>query len=150
MATPLTMIDVMMTRRSILFLVIASLGTAVWAQEKARSVWDGIYTDAQAARGEASYREACASCHGTKLNGSGNIPPLAGNDFTSNWNGMSVGELFEKMQSSMPADRPGQLSEAQNTGILAYILKVNKFPSGSTELPADADALKAIRFNAAK
>jgi mono/diheme cytochrome c family protein len=144
------MIDVMMTRRSILFLVMAGFVTVGWGQEKVRSVWDGIYSDAQATRGENTYREACVSCHGTKLDGSGNIPPLAGKDFTSNWNGMSVGLLFEKMQSSMPADRPGQLSEAQNADILAYILKMNTFPAGGAELPADADALKAIRFQASK
>jgi S-disulfanyl-L-cysteine oxidoreductase SoxD len=121
------------------------------AQDKApQSVWDGIYTDAQAARGETGYREACASCHGEKLDGRGQIPPLAGSDFTSNWNGMTVGDLFEKIQTSMPADRPGQLSKEQNAGILAYIFKLNKFPSGKKELPGDADALRSIRFEAKK
>src|SRR5258708_29822615 len=105
-------------------------------QDKApRSIWDGIYTDSQAARGEAGFRESCASCHGQKLEGRGQIPPLAGSDFISNWNGMTVGDLFEKIQVSMPADRPGQLSKEQNAGILAYILKFNKFPTGSKELP---------------
>jgi mono/diheme cytochrome c family protein len=115
-------------------------------QEKSKSVWDGVYTDAQADRGQAGYREACASCHGEKLDGRGQIPPLAGSDFTSNWNAMTVGDLFEKMQTSMPADRPGQLSKEQNASILAYILGFNKFPTGNKELPGDADALKGIRF----
>ena len=118
--------------------------------QTSRSVWDGIYTEAQAARGEAGYREACASCHGATLDGSGQIPPLAGSEFTMNWNGMTVGDLFEKMQTSMPADRPGQLSEAQNAAILAYILQFNKFPAGRNELPSNADALKSIRFDSQK
>jgi mono/diheme cytochrome c family protein len=112
------------------------------------SVWDGIYTDPQAARGENAYREACASCHGANLEGRGQTPALAGRDFTSRWNGMSVGDLFEKMQVSMPADRPGQLGRDQMAGILAFILKFNKFPAGSKELPANADSLKDVRFEA--
>jgi cytochrome c len=128
---------------------MVSLISTLIGQDKApQSIWDGIYTDRQAARGEADYRDACASCHGQKLDGRGQIPPLAGSDFTSNWNGMTVGDLFEKIQVSMPADRPGQLSQEQNAGILAYILKCNKFPSGSKELPANADALRSIRFDA--
>jgi cytochrome c len=115
-----------------------------------QSVWDGVYLDSQAARGEAGYREACASCHGAKMEGSGQMPPLAGSEFTSNWNGMSVGDLLEKIQLSMPADRPGQLSKQQCADILAYILKFNQFPAGSRELPPDADALRNVRFEAQK
>jgi mono/diheme cytochrome c family protein len=116
-------------------------------QEKAPvSVWDGIYTDGQAARGEPVYRKNCISCHGEELEGKGQNPPLSGSDFTTNWNGMTVGDLFEKMQVSMPADRPGKLSKEENAEMLAYILKFNKFPTGAKELPASADALSGIRF----
>ena len=73
---------------------------------------------------------------------------LAGSDFLTNWNGMTVGDLFTKIQDSMPADHPGQLSKPVNAEILAYMLKFNKFPAGSKELPADADALRSIRFEA--
>ena len=118
--------------------------------QTAASVWDGIYTETQAVSGAATYKEVCASCHGNTLNGSGNIPPLAGKDFTSNWNGMTLGDLFDKMQSSMPVDRPGQLSAQQNANLLAYILQFNKFPAGTNDLPATADALKTIRFQAKK
>ena len=62
---------------------------------------------------------------------------------------MSVGDLFEKIQVSMPADRPGQLTKDQNAGILAYILKSNKFPAGAKELPASADAMRYVRFEPA-
>jgi mono/diheme cytochrome c family protein len=121
------------------------------AQDNApRSVWDGIYSSAQASRGEAGYREACQLCHGQMLEGRGQSPPLAGSDFTANWNGMTVGDLLDKIQVSMPADRPGQLSKAQNAEILAYILKFNKFPAGSADMPSDAAALKNVRFESAK
>ena len=128
-------------------LLLAGLLSSLSGQDKAPlSVWDGIYTDQQAGRGETAYREACVSCCGTKLESQEEIPPLAGSDFTSRWDAMSVGDLFDEMQISMPADRPGQLSEEQNAAILAYILKFNKFPAGRKELPASADALRGIRF----
>ena len=115
------------------------------------STRDGVYSSAQAARGEASYKASCASCHGAALEGSGaQNPPLAGQDFTANWTGQTVDDLFEKIQTSMPADHPGALSKGTNAGIVAYILKVNKLPAGKDELPSGAEALKQIQFEAAK
>lgn len=116
------------------------------AQNQSRTTWDGIFTDAQATRGAAQYKQACQSCHGDTLDGGGPIPPLAGSDFTSHWNGMPLADLFDKMQTSMPADRPGQLSPQVNADILAYILQYNKFPAGSTDVPVDASALENIQF----
>jgi len=115
------------------------------------STRDGVYTDGQAARGQASYKTACASCHGETLQGSGAAtPPLAGQDFTMNWTGQTVDDLFERIQTTMPADHPGTLSRAANADIVAYILKFNKLPAGKSELPSDAGALKQIQFEAAK
>jgi mono/diheme cytochrome c family protein len=132
-------------------LLIAGTRLSVSGQDRARSsVWDGLYTQAQAERGEAAYRQVCASCHGDTLEGQGQTPSLVGPDFTSNWNGMPVGDLFDKIQMTMPADRPGQLSKDQNAQILAYILKSNKFPSGSQDLSGGGDGLKGIRFEAEK
>lgn len=126
--------------------------TAFFVRAQGRaSTRDGVYTDAQAARGQASYKAACASCHGETLGGSGAAtPPLAGQDFGENWTGQTLDDLFERIQTSMPADHPGTLSRATNADILAFILKANKLPAGKTELPSDADALKQIRFEAAK
>ena len=115
------------------------------------STRDGIYNEAQAARGQASYQVSCASCHGAALKGSGaQNPPLAGPDFTANWTGQTLNDLFEKIQTSMPADRPGTLPRGTNADILAYILKANKFPAGKNELPSAAEALKQIQFDAPK
>ena len=115
------------------------------------STRDGVYTDRQASRGEASYKKACASCHGETLGGSAPVmPPLAGSDFMMNWAGQTAADLFDKMQTSMPADHPGTLTRAENADILAYVLKYNKLPAGKTELPSDADGLKKIRLEAAR
>jgi S-disulfanyl-L-cysteine oxidoreductase SoxD len=114
----------------------------------AASVWDGVYSDAQASRGEKAYRENCASCHGVLLEGSGQMPPLSGSDFVANWRGRTLGSLFDKMQESMPADRPGKLSKAMNADILAYVLQANKFPAGAKDLPPGTSALNSIRIDA--
>src|SRR5579871_4080219 len=89
----------------------------IWAQA---SVWDGIYSAEQARKGEALYRQECASCHGEKLEGRGQAPPLTGGDFAMDWNGMTLDDLFEKMQTSMPADQPGHLTREQNATLLAF------------------------------
>jgi mono/diheme cytochrome c family protein len=131
-------------------LVVASIGiSSVEGQAPPeRSVWDGVYSVDQAKAGEAFYAEACRSCHGEELQGGGPSPPLAGSDFLESWTGSSVGELLERIQVSMPADRPGSLSKETNTRILAFILKANNFPAGSKDLPADVAALKGIRIRA--
>jgi mono/diheme cytochrome c family protein len=125
------------------------LTTILYAQQSS-SVWDGVYTPDQANRGKEVYNKACASCHGVALDGSGATPPLSGPDFKSDWNGQTVDDLFEKMQTSMPADKPGQLSREQNADILAFLLTSNGFPSGQKELPTEAPVLEKIRFESAK
>lgn len=115
-----------------------------------RSVRDGVYTEGQAKRGEALYHQECASCHGTALTGGEAASPLTGAAFTANWDGLTVGDLFERMRVSMPQDKPGRLSRQQNADILAYMLSVNKFPVGNTELERETERLKQIRFEAAK
>ena len=119
------------------------------AAQSTASVWDGVYSDPQAGRGAALYQTACASCHGDKLQGKGQTPALMGSDFVMDWSGMTVGDLFDKIQTSMPADKPGSLSREQNASLLAYLLSANKFPSGKAELASDAERLRQIRFEAA-
>jgi len=130
------------------------LGFCTWllcGQNKtAASVWDGVYSDAQASRGETVYGTSCGSCHRPNLAGHGQNPALAGTTFVSKWDGQTVGDLFEKIQISMPADHPGSLSAAENAEVVAYILKYNKFPAGSKDLAANTDQLRNIKFEAEK
>ena len=72
--------------------------TGLRAQGAGRTVWDGVYTEAQATRGAASYGQYCGACHGAQLNGTGEAPGLAGGEFISNWNGLSVGEVFAQLR----------------------------------------------------
>ena len=113
------------------------------------SVWDGIYTPEQARRGETAYLQTCASCHGTALEGGDMTPPLVGGAFTSNWNDLTVGDLFDRIRTTMPLDNPGRLSRTQTADVIAFVLKANDWPTGTTELPADS-TLKQIRIAAVK
>jgi mono/diheme cytochrome c family protein len=115
-----------------------------------RSVWDGVFTEKQANRGQPLFNQHCASCHGDALTGGDATPPLAGGDFLANWNGLTVGDLFERIRRTMPQNDPGRLSRQQDADVLAYILSVNEFPPGQTELPHDTQLLKLIRFEATK
>ncbi len=132
---------------------ITVLVCALRAQEppsSERSVWDGVYTEEQAKRGESLYEKQCSTCHGDKLAGRESAPPLIGGAFMANWNGLTLGDLFERIRRTMPQDSPGKLSRQQNADVLAYVLNFNKFPAGKTELYRQAEMLKEIRFEAAK
>ncbi len=118
---------------------------SVWA-EIYKSAWAGIYTNDQAARGAAAYRERCASCHGVSLEGTDDAPPLAGPDFRDDFDEMNIADLFEKIQYTMPANRRGRLREQESADLVSYILKFNGFPAGSSGLPATVDELRGVRF----
>lgn len=120
---------------------------ATLAQD-ARSVWDGVYTTAQAARGEAAYAQNCGFCHGANLAGTGEAKPLAGPEFLSSWNGLTMGDLFERTRTTMPLERPGTLGREAYADILAYVLKSNGFPAGEVELDRRTEMLAAVRIDA--
>jgi|SRR5579863_9174173 len=115
-----------------------------------RSVWDGVYTEQQASRGGALYGQECSGCHGESLTGADEAPALSGGAFLANWDGLTVGDLFERIRISMPADRPGKLNREKIADILSYILNFNRFPAGNTELERQTEVLKQIRLEAAK
>jgi|SRR5580700_1204185 mono/diheme cytochrome c family protein len=118
--------------------------------QTSRSVWDGVYTDAQAKRGAAVYAANCASCHGTALNGGESAPPLTGSEFFSNWDGLTLGDLFDRIRSTMPADNPGKLTRDQDSDVLAFMLSVSQFPAGQSELEHRTEVLKQIKLEATK
>jgi mono/diheme cytochrome c family protein len=115
---------------------------------QSRTVRDGVYTDAQATRGQALYKQQCSSCHGETLAG-GQAPPLASEDFVRNWQLVPLTDLADKVKNTMPANAPGQLSAQQAADLVAHLLKVNRFPAGQAELSADAAQLKLIGWPAA-
>ena len=115
-----------------------------------RSVWDGVYTEEQAVRGASVYTDECSSCHGEDLAGRDEAPPLSGALFMGNWDGLTVGDLFERIRVSMPQGDPGRLSRQQIADVLAHVLRFNRFPAGEAELARQTEFLKLIRFEATK
>jgi quinoprotein glucose dehydrogenase len=131
--------------------IVGGLVCAVlWAQQPTRSVWDGVFTKEQAARGQPLYKQYCASCHGEMLEGIEMAPALAGGEFLDQWSGQTLGDLFERIRSTMPRDKPGRLSREVNADITAYMLNFNQFPAGQTELSGNTQILQQIRIDAAK
>jgi cytochrome c553 len=124
-------------------LVVAAL-IAATAQEPKRTVWDGVYTAAQAERGSTAYARSCASCHAEDLRGRSTAPSLIEESFLFLWSDMSVGDLFERTRMLMPSDRPGSLPAETYADIMAFIAQKNGFPTGSTELGTDVGTLKQI------
>ena len=118
----------------------------LFAAAASRTVWDGVYTKEQSTRGESTYLEECARCHGQNLLGGEAAPPVAGADFLKGWNGKTAGELFERIRKTMPEDNPGGLSARQSADVLAYLFSANRFPVGEKELEREAEALKDIRI----
>jgi len=127
---------------------VLGLAAAMLAAQASRSVWDGVYTDEQAKRGQTLYGKECSSCHGAELTGGESAPPLAGDAFLGNWTGQTVGDLFERIRKSMPQDDPGRLSRQQDTDIVAFLLGANGFPAGKAELDRQNEAMKQIRIEA--
>lgn len=119
------------------------------------SIWDGVYTEAQARRGEYLYPGPCGKCHGVRLDGAPedpdmfSTPPIAGAKFLRDWDGRSLGVLFEYLRATMPANNPGFLSDAEYADLIAYMLARSGAPTGSAELPADPQALAALAIRKA-
>jgi mono/diheme cytochrome c family protein len=141
-------INILIAACAVLF---AASGLHVTLRAQARSVADGVYTEAQAKRGSTVYTEQCASCHGETLGGVADLfPALAGDTFVMTWQGKSVGDLFDKISMTMPALDPGSLKPEQVADVVAHILSVSKYPVGETDLAASLEPLNQIKIDAPK
>jgi len=130
-------------------IALLSIWAAGVAAQGERSVKEGVYSEEQAKRGEAVYAETCANCHGERLEGIDMSPALVGSTFGSNWNTLTLGDLFDRIRTTMPMDRPGTITPQQNADVIAYMLKANQYPAGSSELPNVVTPLKTIRIEPA-
>jgi len=113
------------------------------AAQSTKTARDRVYSEAQAGRGRTIFAAQCASCHGQTLQGDA-APPLVGDDFLADWGSQPLSELVNKIQRTMPADKPGKLTREQATDLVALILQSGKFPSGAAELASNEAALTAI------
>ena len=98
------------------------------------------FTAEQAERGEAAYARNCQDCHGSTLdNGEFGGAPLNGSYFRRHWGGGSVAALYSKTRTTMPPDRPGQLTDQTYLDLTAFLLSKNGYAAGDKELPADLE-----------
>jgi mono/diheme cytochrome c family protein len=107
-------------------------------------VWSGVYTEAQASRGQAIYRQACAHCHSEDLLGERSAPALVGQPFTARWANLSVDEMLQVIRRTMPQEAPDSLGTQGYVDLISYVLKVNGAQAGAAELPAEAAKLQQI------
>jgi len=134
-----------MIYKTLLFSLI--FGTALSSAAQQRSITERVYSAGQATRGEQHYKAQCAGCHGDAMQGTIG-PPLIGDAFLANWSARPLTAFVDKIQKTMPFNTPGSLSRPQSIDLTAYILQIDKFAAGESDL-ADA-ALGQISFPTAR
>ena len=112
-----------------------------------QSIWDGVFTEAQATRGMGRYAVSCATCHSEDLLG-GSGPALVGESFMQRWDGTTVADMLQTVRQTMPQDSPDSLGAPGYTDLLTYLLKSNGVPAGAAELSPDVAALQRVRITA--
>ena len=132
-----SLIGAVLAASVVIFLLAVSISIEAQAP---RTVQDGVYSDAQATRGQALYAQRCAGCHGPTLAGA-QAPPLSGDAFQRKFRLEPLSALFIKIRYTMP---PGAAAAAQPTAeqaadLVAHVLKTNGLPAGKTDFAA-ADA----------
>jgi mono/diheme cytochrome c family protein len=127
------------------FIVILGGYCSAATAAAAKTVWDGVYTPAQATRGATVYATECSGCHRDGLPERA-APAANGGRFMEAWAEDNLKSLFTVIKTTMPQTAPGSLSDEKYTDIVAYILKENAFPPGSEELTPGA--LDAVRVQA--
>jgi mono/diheme cytochrome c family protein len=133
-------------RKIALLVPLLAAQSLVSAQDTTSSVLDGVYNETQADRGTGEFAQNCAVCHGASLGGLGEAPALVGAQFIADFNGLTLGDLFERIRTTMPLNNPGALSRDQYADILAFVLKTNGYPPGARELYRRTEYLNVIRF----
>jgi uncharacterized protein len=112
---------------------------------KPRTIWDGVFTEAQAARGESHYRATCSKCHSDDLMGDREAPALVGPRFAERWKGVTAADMLQDTRRTMPQEAPDSLGTPAYVDLIAFILKSNGSPAGASELPVDEQVLKQIQ-----
>jgi hypothetical protein len=117
-------------RRASLFLAIALCVGTQFISAQDRTAEQGVYTSAQAARGADVFDSHCVSCH----KDGGTAPVLAGERFTKSFADSTLLAVFTTIQTTMPRQAPGSLTDAEYVDALAHLLRLNGYPDGMTEL----------------
>ena len=148
-----------MRRLLAFFLALLAVGSAAgapaWAQVTPTTIWDGVYSEAQARRGEQVFKTECSYCHKEDLSGGffddglGRAPALAGkrafdSSFMDRWGGQTLGDMIATIAATMPQKRPASLTLDNYIDVATYLLSKNDVPHGASDLPSDVDTLGRI------
>jgi ankyrin repeat protein len=109
-----------------------------------KTIWDGVFTEQQAQRGQQVYQRACAACHLDGLQGDDVSPALVGQGFLARFTGQSAHEMVQNLRASMPQNAPDSLGDRAYIDLVSYLLKANGSQTGSLELPLDVAELEKI------
>ena len=120
------------------------------AQEVKRTIWDGVFSEAQAVRGQNAYKTSCAPCHKADLLGDTGAPALAGPEFFARWNGSSADDLVKTIRASMPQDAPDTLGTQLYVDIVSFLIKSNGGPAGEKELSIESAGLRQVMVSSPK
>jgi hypothetical protein len=118
---------------------VPAFGQDSAAASAERTLSSGVYTAAQAGRGEGVYKMSCQSCHAKT--------EYTGDTFKVAWVSKTVFDVFDQIRSQMPEDNPGSLERQQYIDVVAYIFSLNAYPTGANEMPGDDAGLKKIRID---
>src|SRR5512142_1023790 len=114
--------------------------------EPAHTVWDSVYTDSQATVAESTYKQGCARCHGAALEGAQDGGPLTGPIFLTNWQGLTLADLQDKIRTTMPPDTPNTIPPSAVADLVALVLERNQFPAGPKPLTPEPERLKDVKI----
>jgi cytochrome c len=126
-------------------LLLAALWSSALGAQGSKVSSQGVYTEAQAARGQTAYMESCARCHAEDLLGGG-APPLVGEGFANRFGGNSAEAMVKTIRRTMPQEAPDSLTTQQYVDIASFLLKSNGSPAGADELPTDGALLQQIQI----
>ena len=148
-ALPLSFAVLISAATALATLPLAGLMAMPAATQREVTVWDGVYTEAQARRGEERYKAICGYCHRDDLSGGGSeagAPTLAGAFFTTQWQDTQLVDLFVTIGTTMPKNEPDSLMPQVVIDIVSFLLQANEMPAGQTELPPELAPLEQILF----
>jgi mono/diheme cytochrome c family protein len=134
---------VALTAIALALIAAVCIAQDVRAQESVKTVADGVYTEAQAIRGAASYDAVCSGCHRSDMGGADG-PALRQDRFARTFAERDLKTLYTKIASTMPRSAPGSLGDNVYLDIVAHILRENGFPAGTQEL--NAEGLNGVRI----
>jgi len=122
-------------------LVVSRLG----AQSTEPRIWQGVYSDAQAARGRDGFNASCLRCHAADLSGT-TAPALKGDRFQTTFGNEPIDRLFLKIRDTMPPNFGTSLDDQAKLDVVTYILQTNGYPAGPGELKLASEDLATAQI----